>query len=481
MLQYLCTYLLTGGSRLPLVAALAAGWLLGLAIPVGHAATFAVNSTADAVDATPGDGVCATTGGTCTLRAAIQEANALAGADTVSLPAGTYILAFNALPITDDLTITGTGAASTTIDGGGIDRVLTIFSSAPPVPVHVTIAKVTIRNGMAGNGGGISNDLSATVNLHESIISGNSAVNGGGIYNSVVGTLTITNSTLSSNSGIHGGGIFNDGNLIITNSTLSGTRVSGAASEGGAIDNHFSGLATISNSTLAGNMAPDGSGGGIFNIVGEVRLTNSTLSDNAALLVGGGLSNLNGTVTLKSTILANTFPGNCSGPMTSAGHNLDSGNTCGFTSPDDLANTDPLLGPLADNGGLTFTQALLPDSPAIDAGSPDCPPPTTDQRGLPRPQGTACDIGAYEFVDTVTILKTVFFNAVSVLFVSAISSAAPEAALFVTVADCLTDAPIQRIRHHYFFLKVVTECGNLDGQTATVTSSFGGAAPATIR
>lgn len=82
--------------------------------------------------------------------------------------------------------------------------------------------------------------------------------------------------------------------------------------------------------------------------------------------------------------------------MTSLGHNLDSGSTCGFASPGDLSNTDPKLGPLQNNGGFTATHALLPGSPAIDAGSPDCPPLAIDQRGVARPQGPACDIGAYE-------------------------------------------------------------------------------------
>jgi hypothetical protein len=90
--------------------------------------------------------------------------------------------------------------------------------------------------------------------------------------------------------------------------------------------------------------------------------------------------------------------GNCTGshPITSEGHNLEDTDTCGLTGPGDLRNTDPKLGPLADNGGLTQTQALLPGSPAIDAGSTDCPPPATDQRGVSRPQGPACDIGAFE-------------------------------------------------------------------------------------
>ena len=95
-----------------------------------------------------------------------------------------------------------------------------------------------------------------------------------------------------------------------------------------------------------------------------------------------------------------------SGTSTSQGHNLDSGNTCGLAGPGDLVDMDPQLGPLQDNGGPTPTQALLPGSPAIDAGGDDCPPPATDQRGFPRPEDgngdgmATCDIGAFELGGT---------------------------------------------------------------------------------
>src|SRR5262249_31184738 len=101
--------------------------------------------------------------------------------------------------------------------------------------------------------------------------------------------------------------------------------------------------------------------------------------------------------TLKNTIVANNFPGgNCAVVGVSAGHNLSSDGSCGFTAPGDLNNTDPMLGPLTNNGGPTETHALLAGSPAIDAGSGDCPPAGADQRGIVRAQGAACDIGAYE-------------------------------------------------------------------------------------
>jgi hypothetical protein len=91
--------------------------------------------------------------------------------------------------------------------------------------------------------------------------------------------------------------------------------------------------------------------------------------------------------------------GNCNFTnVSSLGHNLADDDSCGFTAPGDLVVANAMLGPLQDNGGPTETHDLLPGSPAIDAGSMDCPPPATDQRGVARPQGAGCDIGAVEFV-----------------------------------------------------------------------------------
>src|SRR2546427_7295051 len=121
------------------------------------AATFTVNDTADAVDAVPGDGFCATAGGTCTLRAAIQEANALPGPDTIMVPPGTYLLTIEGrdedapvtgdLDITDDVTITGAGADRTILDGNGIDRIFDIELPTSRVAIVVAIAALTSRNG----------------------------------------------------------------------------------------------------------------------------------------------------------------------------------------------------------------------------------------------------------------------------------------------------------------------------------------------
>ena len=364
------------------------------------AAAFIIDSTGDLGDATPGDGACDIGWGPCTLRAAIQEANALAGADSISLPAGTYTLdiagagedaaATGDLDITGDLTLTGAGAGETVIDGGGLDRVFHIIGS-------VQITGVTIRNGLGdetNGGGGILNWQSLT--LVRSAVTGNETpLAGGGIHNT--GTMVIRESTIDSNhSQMDEGGIFNreGATLEIVASTVSNNR---ADRYTGGITNY----ATLSlvSTTISGNEAP--LGGGVQNLgEGQMTATNSTIAFNEG---GGegGLRNTGGDATITNTIIAGNSGDQClqasGGSLTSNGHNLAGDDTCDLTGPGDLSNiANPMLGPLADNGGPTQTHALLPGSPAIDAGSPDCPPPATDQRGVARPQGPACDIGAFE-------------------------------------------------------------------------------------
>ena len=352
---------------------------------LGRAATFVVNDVTDAVDMTPADNMCLTAGGKCTLRAAVQQANALAGHDTIMLPAGTYTLTISGLcedgaatgdlDITDDLTITGAGAATTIIDGGGIDRVFDVW--AP-----LSVSGVTIRNGNPGT----------------MLCPSGQQPLGGGIYSAAgmsTTSVALTNVIVTGNTATHGGGIENDlgSTLVMSGVTVSGNMASVA---GGGIENEAGAPgATLTNVTVSGNTA--GTGAGVSND-GNLTLSFVTISGNS--LDGSGDH------TIRNTILANSASGaNCSGGGTllAGDHNLDSGSTCGFTDPTDLINTNPDLGPLQDNGGPTFTHALAAGSPAIDAGSGDCPPPATDQRGVARPvdgngDGSAsCDIGAFEF------------------------------------------------------------------------------------
>jgi len=290
-----------------------------------------------------------------------------------------------------NLNILGSGAATTVIDGGGVGRVVSISSA------HVTLSRLTIRNGggqFTDYGAGIFNQ--GTLRVIDSSLSGNVAfgtfiVRGGSIYNT--GTVTVSNSTLSGNTArvectrdcvAEGGGIFNSGTLTINNSTLSGNS---AVRSGG-----------------------NGFGGGIFNLGGTVTINNSTLSGNSADTRGGGIFN-NGAATLQNSIVANSpSGGNCgTGPntvtTTSKGYNLSSDGSCDFDGPGDRNNTNPMLGPLQNNGGPTQTMALPSGSPAVDAGNPSgCTDGLghllkTDQRGDPRPNTEdtgGCDMGAYE-------------------------------------------------------------------------------------
>lgn len=343
-----------------------------------------------------GDGTANVTncpGAGCRLRDAIASASP---GDTIDFSVtGTISITTAAAPflIDQDLTIKGNGTTSLTVSGNNVSGVFVIVNG------NVNISGITIRDGSApgAGGGGIGNG--GTLTLTEVAITGNSAYTGGGLYN--LGTATLTNVTLSGNSALAGpgGGIYSSGGSIaLTDSTLS----ENSAVSGGGIFN--GNLATLTNVTISGNSATDGSGGGIYNAAGIV-LTNVTLSGNSATGVGGGIFISGSITTLKNTIVANsTSGGNCSGAVNSLGYNLgdDTANTCGFsTAMHDFVNTNPLLGPLALNApGTTGTFALLAGSPAINAippGTNGCGTTVTiDQRGVSRPQGTNCDIGAYE-------------------------------------------------------------------------------------
>ena len=239
-------------------------------------------------------------------------------------------------------------------------------------------------------GGGIySYGTDAEITLFECPVTGNNTVRqgAGGIYNA--STMTLTRVTISQNKTpdwYGGGGIWNDGSIRIEESTISGNTANNSV--GGILTQ---GTATLDNTTISSNI-----GIGFLNSAAdnaEAELTNCTIVSNTE----GGITNWR-SLTLKNTVVANNTSYDCtfSKPIISNGFNLDSDNTCGLTGPGDLPNTDPLLGPLQDNGGPTQTHALQARSPAIDAGdNVGCP--AADQRGVRRPQGIACDIGAYEY------------------------------------------------------------------------------------
>jgi hypothetical protein len=213
---------------------------------------------------------------------------------------------------------------------------------------------------------------------------------GGGVSN--YGTMTITDSTITGNEVyLTGGGIVNGGTLTINSSTVSGNGATGQHDgqpwgEAGGI----SGVVTLTNSTLSNNYASLSVGG----LSGGGTIMNSTISGNS----GGGISSSGGEI--GNTILNNNSGFNIRGTITSQGYNLSSDDGGGnLTAPGDQINTDPMLGPLQNNGGRTLTHALSPASPAINAGDPNfTPPPLYDQRESPfvRVFNGRIDIGSFE-------------------------------------------------------------------------------------
>lgn len=399
-----------------------------------------------------------------TINGAIGKAT---NGDTINVAVGTYTSTGNEVVLIDkDATLAGgwdasftTQSGMSTVDGQGARRGITVNSGVTAMVEHFAL-----QNGnVTGNGGGVLN--AGTVIITDSTISSNIAGSGvgSGIYNTNSGVLTLNNSTVNHNGSTQicfvianegtftandslveentttqsycvativisfsgaitltntairnnsiGGGIYNYATLTLNSSVISGN-VNTASNGPGGIYN-WGGTLNVNNSTISGNTTS--SGGGIFaGGGGIVRLNNGTVSNNTAS-TGGGIYNYPSSpadIIMQNTILAgntatNTGP-DCNGSIGSSGYNLigDTSN-CNFTPGNgDLTNVDPILNTLQDNGGPTFTHALLPSSPAIDAGNPaGCTDQnsnllTTDQRGVARPQGARCDIGSFELEAT---------------------------------------------------------------------------------
>ena len=407
--------------------------LYAVAVPV-HAATITVTNTNDS--------------GPGSLRQALTIAN---DGDTIGFAVtGTISLTSGELVIDKNIIISGPGPGLLTVARSQQAADFRIFNIPPSHTAEID--GLTITGGsLVGNGGGISSG--ATLTISNCAISGNSITadgveySGAGIYN--VGTMTIVNSTVNNNQALivgflppFGGGISNDGGtLTIQNTTISENTVAGSGWGGGVYN---AGSLTAINSTIRGNTGSTGGGifggatiinctisgnsalfegGGIYGggtisnctisgnrttvghgrgggISGAGTITNSTISDNLA--INGSSICATGTVQLGDTILnsgANIFVLG-SGTVTSHGYNLSDDDGGGFlTGPGDQINTDPLLGPLQDNGGPTSTHELVPGSPAIDAGDPNfTPPPYYDQRGpgFSRVFNGRIDIGSFE-------------------------------------------------------------------------------------
>lgn len=393
-------------SRLLAILAVLAS-LLAVAPHAAYAANFEVTNCDDA--------------GAGSLRQAILDANTDGTATaldphviTFNLACATITLTTGQLTITNYVDIQGPGAAVLAISGNDASRVFEVESGA-----SLTISDVTITGGRTDqeHGAGILNDggfltVSRVVFTGNLVLGDNHITSSGGGIACVGGLLGINDSTFDTNEARTGGGVF-----LFTGATATiagSTFVNNTARDaGGGIINVDSTL-TVTNSTVSGNSGSLSTGGIWTGFAsGSTTLLSSTVTGNeTASEAGANLRVNSGSITLSGTIVSDGIgPANCDtlsgGAITSQGYNLEDTDTCGLNvALDDIPNGNPDLGPLADNGGPTWTHALGANSDAIDHipadGSAGCGTTvTTDQRGAARPQNGLCDIGAYEvFVQT---------------------------------------------------------------------------------
>lgn len=389
------------------VCLLIAACMLGLTAVGADAATFTANSTADAAaTGSLADDVCdsdPTPAVVCTLRAAVQEANADTAGDLILLPdlGPDYALSLGGpgenaalggdLDVTNPLTIQG--SIGTTINGGGLDRVLHVGPITGAPVLNLVLVEVRGGGNEAVGGGALVER--GTITLDRVTIDGNNAqagagnAAGGGLWIASAGTHTITASTIAGNgasgatSAIAAGVGVQDpaATLQATNSTISDNTATSAlgAAEGGGL--WTAGPASLTHVTLhenGANGAPDGVGGNLFAAGAAISLRATIISDGDA---GPGTQN-------------------CRGAFSSLGHNVeghaDGRGQCGLsTGLDDRLVSTAGVAPLASRGGPTQTHALLGGSLALDAVL-TCYPLTTDQRGARRPSAYACDSGSFE-------------------------------------------------------------------------------------
>ncbi|HMY74889.1 MAG TPA: Ig domain-containing protein, partial [Blastocatellia bacterium] len=410
-----------------------------------------VNDPGDTTDALAGDGVCADAAGRCTLRAALEEADALTpcGAITINLNVTGVINLGTALPpLTHDLQIIGPGAAALTIQrqATALFRVLEIAGGRT-----VQLSGVTVRQGSVGgflvqgggilsngystltdcviadnqtndgDGGGLAVGGAGSVALVRTIVRNNQALGrqgfGGGI--SGIGTLSVTDCTVTDNHADAGGGGISAGVLFdMTRSTVNNN----TASQGGGVELHTR-EGTITNSTISGNQATNGGGGVLYLIFcgfgpghREMTFTNNTITANTTTTANNGAVQLLNfcdstsiTLNLQNTLVANNPGGNfknVASSLLSLGNNLDSDGSSAFVNgvAGNLVGNaqtplDARLAPLGNYGGRTQTHALLCGSPALNTGSNAAAAAaglTTDQRGSVRQVNGAVDIGAFE-------------------------------------------------------------------------------------
>lgn len=338
-------------------------------------------------------------------------------------------------PTVAAVTIAGNGH---TIDAQGHGRVLAMHE------IKLDMRDLTLRGGrlpqtqdwtIPNDGGGIyattpnigfAIEQSCALTLTNVVLTDNEAYSGGGLYYGCELPLTVRNSTISNNRAVYGGAFSTSGGEeFFTEAFVSGSTFSGntATSSGGAFDLSIGDggiILQLVNSTVSGNQAVENGGGLLLTqsaIDGrsEAQLINSTVANNTAA-AGSGIYNRYGILSLSNSLIAlNSGGSSCvffvsedgSGQQISHGYNLDSDGSClpeGVRQPTDIPNGNANLGPLADNGTTsghpTLTHALLAGSDALDqANNAVClnePVNRIDQRGVRRPQGSRCDIGAFE-------------------------------------------------------------------------------------
>lgn len=335
---------------------------------------------------------------------------------SVSCPPSSPIVLSSTLDIDVALTIDGPGPASMAVSGDDDFTVVAVASG-----VTTTMSGITIEDGLGRTGGGIDNAGSSTIT--DSTITDNSSSDGGGGIVNGTGTLTVTDSTVSADNTYRGGGggiEVDGGSVTVTDSTLSHDHAyfGGITIGGGGIEND-GGTVTVTDSTFSQNASDyNGGGGGVFNGGGTLDLTASTLAHNVTHRQGGGgggnIENEFGTVSMAGTIVSNSrVTEDCSGTVTDAGYNLDDDGSCGLSATNhSQSDVKPYLGPLQDNGGPTESLAPALGSPVLNqvptgaTGNGQSLCPGTDQRGVARPQGPACDIGAVELSPTAETITS---------------------------------------------------------------------------
>ena len=355
--------------------------LVVLCSTLSQAATFNVHSTNDNPDTNTGDGVCLDLNGNCTLKAAIEQANASSGADIILLTDGTYTLFDPLDAISTEISITGNASDANAVhltrdESAALFHILDVTSSGV-----LTLNSLKISNGDNTFGAGIRN--SGTATMQNSILTNNQAMIGGGIYNT--GTLTITGSTISNNSVTSsGGGIFlQSGTLLINRSSIQNNTASGSAgSSGGGI--YISGTSTnvkVYHSTFYNNSADD-DGGGFYNLTAATtRLENTTFCNNTAGDQGGGFfTSASSSIVYKNNLfsenIADGFGPDCKYgtlaiPGPSEGFNMVSDATgCVLDEQDtDYLNVPGNLDPFQDNGSAGNGHCpLKSNSAAINNG-----------------------------------------------------------------------------------------------------------------